>query len=83
MENEGSGWNAERLVAVARLACQLVATAAAGFGLAVDTESISTIVLCALATAAGLWSWWRNNNMTAAAQEAQKVLDGIKEGDAE
>lgn len=77
MEN---GWNAERLVAVARLACQLVATAAAGFGLAVDAESLATVALCALAAVAGLWSWWKNNNVTAAAQDAQKVLDGIKGG---
>lgn len=77
------GWNAERAVAVARLACQLVATAAAGFGLAVDAESLSTVALCALAAVAGLWSWWKNNNVSEAAQEAQRVLRGIKEGDAE
>lgn len=78
MENEGSGWNAERLVAVARLACQLVATAAAGFGLALDADSLATVALCVVAAATGVWSWWKNNNVTKASQDAQRVLDGIK-----
>ena len=31
-----------------------------------------------VAAATGVWSWWKNNNVTKAAQDAQRVLDGIK-----
>ena len=26
-----------------------------------------------------LWSWWKNNNITKKAQEAQNTLQGLKE----
>ena len=73
-----SGWNAERVKALVMLGVQLVAMVAGGFGLAVDTDGLATIVLCAVATASGVYNWWVNNNVTKAAQEAQKYLDGIK-----
>ena len=73
-----SGWNAERVKAVARLAVALVAAVAGGFGLTVDPDALSTIVLCAVATAAGVYGWWKNNNVTKAAQDAQAYLDAIK-----
>ena len=35
-----------------------------------------TVTLLAVAT---IVAWWRNNNMTEAAQDAQKVLDSLKD----
>lgn len=75
-----SGWGTERVTAIARLAVMLVASVAGGFGLAVDADGLYTVVACAIALAAGVWSWWKNNNVTAAAQTAQEYLDGIKRG---
>jgi len=48
------------------------------------TEAQILTLASGISTVWATWSnWWKNNNVTAAAQEAQKVLDGIKEGKAE
>lgn len=40
-----------------------------------------TVIVSGIATVAGeCWSWWRNNNWTPEAQEAQQVLNGLKDG---
>lgn len=68
----------ERIIAIVRLAVMLAANIAAGFGLAIDSDSLATIAACAVALVAGIWSWWKNNNVTEGAQLAQDYLDGIK-----
>lgn len=73
-----TGWTSERVVAVVRLAVTLAASVAGGFGLAVDPDGLATIVACGVALVAGVWSWWKNNNVTKAAQDAQAYLDGIR-----
>lgn len=80
---EASGWNAQRVGAVIRLAVMLVAAVAGGFGLTVDADSLLTIASCAVALVAGVYSWWKNNNLTQAAQQAQEYLDAIKATDDE
>ena len=77
MEN---GWNSERIMAVVRLMVMLASAVAGGFGLTVDPDGLGTIVACGVACAAGGYSWWKNANVTLAAQEAQRYLDGIKNG---
>lgn len=71
-------WNSDRVIAVVRLLAMLAAAVAGGFGLTVDPDSLLTIAMCLIAGVAGVWSWWKNNNVTQAAQEAQKYLDGLK-----
>ena len=73
-----TGWTSERIVAVVRLAVTLAASVAGGFGLSVDPGGLATIVACGVALVAGVWSWWKNNNVTKAAQDAQAYLDGIR-----
>ena len=73
-------WNHERLVAVVRLACALAATAAAGFGVALDADALVTVFLTVIACASCIWSWWKNNNVTQAAQDAQAYLEAIRLG---
>ena len=68
-----NGWNTERVIAVTRIACTMAAALAAGFGLALDADALYTGCAALLATVCYVWSWWSNNNMTKAAQEAQKV----------
>lgn len=70
--------NSERITAIARLAVTLIVTAAAGFGLALDGDAIYTGLACALALACYVYTWWKNNNVTQAAQQAQHYLDSIK-----
>lgn len=73
-----SGWNSQRVIALVRLAVQAVATVAGGFGLAVDTDGLATILLCVVAAVMGVYNWWKNQNVTVAAQRAQEYLDGLK-----
>lgn len=68
----------ERVVAIARLAVMLVAAVAGGFGLTVDPDALYTLAACAIALVAGVYSWWKNANLTKAAQDAQHYLDSIK-----
>ena len=70
----------DRIVAIARLLVMLASAVAGGFGLAIDPDSLGTIAACGAALAAGVWSWWKNNTVTRAAQDAQHYLDSIRGG---
>lgn len=72
--------DSETVAAVARLAVALVVTLFAMFGVQIDGDAIENAVLACASVAVLAWVWWRNNNVTEAAQEAQRVLDGIKGG---
>ena len=71
----------DRIVAIVRLLVMLASAVAGGFGLTVDADSLGTIVACAVAVVAGVYSWWKNNNVTKAAQTAQHYLDAIRSGE--
>lgn len=71
----------ERIAAVVRLAVMLVATAAGCFGLAIDADALLTFAALAVGLVAGVYSWWKNANLTQAAQQAQDYLDAIKGGE--
>lgn len=73
-----NNWNAERIIAIVRLFCTIAASVAAGCGLALDANALYTGAAALLAAICYIWSWWSNNNVTQAAQEAQKYLDSIK-----
>ena len=75
---EPSGWTSERITAIVRLAVMLASMVAGGFGLAVDEDSVFTVVMCVVASVAAVYSWWRNNSVTEAAIQAQHYLDAIK-----
>lgn len=70
----------ERATAIVRLLIMLACSVAGGFGLTVDPDALGTIVACAVALVAGVYSWYKNNNLTQAATEAQHYLDSIKGG---
>ena len=70
----------EQIKAIATLGVALFALAlvfAIAFG-AIDADALTGAVAAVLAIGSTVVAWWRNNNVTEAAQEAQKVLDGIK-----
>lgn len=70
----------EQVKAIATLGIALAALAlvfAITFG-AVDADSLTGAVAAVLAVGSTVVAWWRNNNVTEAAQEAQKTLDGLK-----
>lgn len=70
----------EQIKAIATLGVALAALAlvfAITFG-AIDADALTGAVAAVLAIGSTVVAWWRNNNVTEAAQDAQKVLDGLK-----
>lgn len=72
----------QSIMAFARLACALLSAGAALFGVAVDADALFVGVVVVIALFFYIWSWWKNNNVTEAASEAQDVLDFIKRNEA-
>ncbi len=73
--------NKEQIKAISTLAVALGALAlvfAITFG-AVDADALTSAVAAVLAIGTTVVAWWRNNNVTEAAQDAQKVLDSLKD----
>lgn len=70
----------ERVIAIVRLVVGLVVMAASACGLAIDADSVFAVIMCILAVAAFVYSWWKNNNITEAAQIAQGYLNALKDG---
>lgn len=73
--------NAESFSAVVRLVCTLVSGIAAVFGAYWDANILAEGVFCAVALVCLIVTWWKNNNVTEAAQASQKVLDALKAGE--
>lgn len=70
----------QTIMAFIRLACMLIATGCTMFGIAVDADAIFVGVMLVVSVAVYIWVWWKNNNVSTAATEAQKVLDEMKKG---
>lgn len=70
--------NSQTVAAVVRLGVALVVSVFAMFGVDLDAGGIEDAVLAAASVVVLVWVWWRNNNVTMAAQEAQNVLDMVK-----
>ena len=70
----------DTLMAFVRLACMLITTGLAMFGITVDADALFVGAMIVLALAAYIWAWWKNNNVTEAATKAQEVLSELKQG---
>lgn len=73
----------ERTKAIATLAVALLALAlvfAIAFG-AIDADALTSAVAAVLSIGSTIVAWWRNNNVTEAAQNAQRYLDELKGGE--
>lgn len=46
--------------------------------LPITEDMIYAAVSSVLAIVACVWAWWKNNNITSAAQKAQEVLNDLK-----
>lgn len=70
----------QTIMAFIRLACMLAATGCTMFGIAVDANDIFVGVMLVVSVLAYIWAWWKNNNVSKAATEAQRVLEELKKG---
>lgn len=70
----------QTLMAFVRLLCMIITTGLAMFGITVDADALFVGAMLILALATYIWAWWKNNNVTEAASEAQKYLDELKVG---
>lgn len=69
------------IIAFTRLAAMAITGCAAMFGFAIDADLACNMATVALFFTATIWGWWKNNNVTAAAKEAQEILGMIKNMD--
>lgn len=70
----------QTLMAFIRLACSLITTGLALYGVSVDADALFVLAMIVVALVAYIWSWWKNNNVTEAATKAQEVLEELKQG---
>lgn len=70
----------QTMFAFVRLLCSVVTTGLALYGVSIDADALFVGAMLILAVAAYIWSWWKNNNVTSAATEAQRFLDELKAG---
>ena len=73
-----TGWTQERLVAFIRLAAMLITSGLMAFKIAVDVDMVYAILSFDATVAAIFWGWWKNNNVTSAAQLFEALLKGFK-----
>lgn len=71
-------FNSQTAVAIGRLIVTILASIAATLGWSFDADLWLNICLSILSVVLLAYSWWKNNNLTLAAQEAQNVLSAIK-----
>lgn len=73
--------NSESALALVRLVTPMIASVAAVFGWTLDAGILANVLISVVAVVLFIWSWWKNNNITVAAQEAQVVLRELKAGE--
>lgn len=70
--------NIETIIALIRIVAPAAAIMFTAVGFTVDADSIVTVTGVLVSAILAIYSGWKNNNVTSAAQTAQKVLDLIK-----
>lgn len=70
--------NVERIKAVATIIVTAAVNVANVLGYAMDAEPWLNATLSVISVVAIIYSWWKNNNVTEAAQQGQLVIDTLK-----
>ena len=70
--------NVERAKAIITIIVTAIVNVANVYGYAVDAEAWINVALSILSAICIAWSWWKNQNITYAAQQGQLVVDKIK-----
>ena len=72
--------NAETLKALVTLLVTVALNVANAAGYAFDFGMVYNVVFGVLALVSVAYAWWKNQNVTEAAQQAQEYLDELKAG---
>ena len=72
--------NAQSLKAIVTLIVTVAFTVANAAGFALDFGTVYNVVFSVASLVAVAYAWWRNQNVTEAAQQAQEYLDELKRG---
>lgn len=70
--------NIERARAIVTIVVTAIVNIANVCGYAVDADQWVNVTLSILSAATILYAWWKNQNVTEEAQEAQAYLDSLK-----
>lgn len=70
--------NTERIKAIVTIVLTAVVNIINLYGYAVDAGAVVNAVFTVASFICIVWSWWKNQNVTAEAQQAQAVLDHLK-----
>jgi len=70
--------NMERIKAIATIIVTAAVNIANVMGYAMDADTWLNAVLSVLSAISIVWSWWKNQNITDEAQQAQLVLNQLK-----
>lgn len=71
----------ERIKAIITIIITAAVNIANVYGYAIDAEPLITGALSILSVITIIYAWWKNQNVTDAAVEGQKVIDSIKSGE--
>ena len=70
--------NIERAKAIITIVVTAIVNIANVYGFAVDAEAWINVALSIVSAAAIVYAWWKNQNITPEAIQAQAVLDHLK-----
>lgn len=73
----------ECIMGIVRGIVPVIVTVLTICGISADADILITVIGSIVSIVTFIWSWWKNNNITLAAQQAQKVLDELKNGEEE
>lgn len=68
----------ERAKAIITIVVTAAVNIANVYGFAADADQWVNVVLSIASAICIAWSWWKNQNITAEAQQAQRYLDELK-----
>lgn len=68
----------ETVIALIRLITGLAAAVLCCYGFAVDADTLFNVASAIVAVVIFIRAWWKNNNITSAASDAQCLLDIAK-----
>lgn len=70
--------NSEQAAAIARLVAPLIVMVGGLFGITIDSESTYALVATFFGLIAAIYAWWwKNNNITKSAQQAQNYKNAM------